>query len=97
LRQAGASQVVSMAISGHLTEQMHQHYSTVTEAEQRESLAKVISLAGFKKAMEAVAFPAGSPQPGDASSIQAPRLAAVSSASPAKPSKATPGRKRSKR
>ena len=66
LRQAGTSQVVSMAISGHLTEQMHQHYSTVTEAEQRESLAKVISLAGFKQAMAAVISPAGAPQPGDA-------------------------------
>jgi integrase len=89
LRQAGASQVVSMAISGHLTEQMHQHYSTVTEAEQRESLAKVISLAGFKKALEAVVLPAGAPQPGDAA---AP---ALTPARPAPPS--VPAGKRSKR
>ena len=44
LRVTGASQVVAMAISGHLTETMHNHYSTVGEAEQRESLDRVVSL-----------------------------------------------------
>ena len=97
LRQAGASQVVSMAISGHLTEQMHQHYSTVSEAEQRDSLAKVISLAGFRKAMAAVALPAGAPQPGDVKAgavpeVPEPVVAVRSSAF----SKTPPARRRSK-
>lgn len=92
LRQAGTSQVVSMAISGHLTEQMHQHYSTVSEAEQRESLAKVISLAGFKQAMAAVFAPAGAPQPGDAPSPAPPaaRAAVARTVGP-------PARKRARR
>ena len=93
LRQAGTSQVVSMAISGHLTEQMHQHYSTVSEAEQRESLAKVISLAGFKQAMAAVITPAGAPQPGDAAASAALLRAAPVS----RPQAAPPSRKRTRR
>jgi hypothetical protein len=35
---------VAVAPSGHLTERMQQHYSTVNAAEQRDALAKVIRL-----------------------------------------------------
>ncbi len=47
LRRAGVSQVVSMALSGHLTERMHHHYSTVSGEEMRQSIAKVIEVAGL--------------------------------------------------
>lgn len=36
--------LVTRSISGHLTEQMQHHYSTVSGAEQRDSIAKVIEL-----------------------------------------------------
>ena len=35
---------MTRSISGHLTERMQQHYSTVNAAEQRDALAKVIRL-----------------------------------------------------
>ncbi len=44
-RLAGASQVVAMAINGHHTEQMHNHYSTVHEVEIREVLEERSALA----------------------------------------------------
>jgi len=47
LRRAGVSQVVSMALSGHLTERMHEHYSTVSGEEMRQSIAKVVQVAGL--------------------------------------------------
>jgi hypothetical protein len=37
--------LVTRSISGHLTEQMQRHYSTVNGTEQRTALAKVIELA----------------------------------------------------
>jgi hypothetical protein len=43
-RAAHIEGVVTKSISGHLTERMHEHYSTVAPIEQRESLAKVIQL-----------------------------------------------------
>jgi integrase len=48
LRRAGVSQVVSMALSGHLTERMHEHYSTVSGEEMRQSIAKVVQVAGLQ-------------------------------------------------
>jgi hypothetical protein len=39
--------VVTRSISGHLTQSMQEHYSTVASAEQREAMGKVIKLAGF--------------------------------------------------
>ena len=42
----GAGQVVSMALSGHLTERMHEHYSTVSGEEMRQRIAKVVQVAG---------------------------------------------------
>jgi hypothetical protein len=43
-RTAHVSDLVTRSISGHLTERMQHHYSTVNSAEQREALAKVIRL-----------------------------------------------------
>jgi hypothetical protein len=43
---------VTRSISGHLTEQMQHHYSTVNGAEQREALAKVIRLADHPRSGE---------------------------------------------
>ena len=42
--------MVTRSIPGHATEQMKQHYETVDVEEKRDSLAKVISLAGFRQA-----------------------------------------------
>jgi integrase len=47
LRLSGASQVVAMAINGHHTEQMHNHYSTVHEVEIREVIGKTTQLMGL--------------------------------------------------
>ena len=44
-RAAQVNDLVTRSISGHLTEQMQRHYSTVNGAEQRDALAKVIRLA----------------------------------------------------
>lgn len=49
-RRARVESVVTRSISGHATEQMKQHYETVDVEEKRDSLAKVISLAGFRQA-----------------------------------------------
>ena len=43
-RAAQVNDLVTRSISGHLTEQMQRHYSTVNPTEQREALAKVIRL-----------------------------------------------------
>ena len=43
--------LVTRAISGHATEQMQQHYSTVDQTEMRQGMAKIISLAGVREAM----------------------------------------------
>ena len=45
-RAAQVNDLVTRSISGHQTEQMQQHYSTVNGGEQRDALAKVISLFG---------------------------------------------------
>ena len=50
-RRAEVRDVVTRSISGHLTEGMQRHYSTVAADEQRASLAKVVSLAGFRAAL----------------------------------------------
>jgi integrase len=50
---AGAAQVndlVTRSISGHLTEAMQRHYSTVNGAEQRAALARVIRLVNHRPA-----------------------------------------------
>jgi hypothetical protein len=43
-RAAQVNDLVTRSISGHLTESMQHHYSTVNGNEQREALAKVIRL-----------------------------------------------------
>jgi integrase len=43
-RHAKIESIVTRSISGHLTERMQDHYSTVAAEEQRESIAKVIDL-----------------------------------------------------
>jgi hypothetical protein len=40
---------VTRSISGHLTERMHQLYSTVRPAEQTEALAKVVDIMTAKQ------------------------------------------------
>jgi integrase len=44
MRTAQVEAIVTRSISGHLTERMQDHYSTVSGAEQRASIAKVIDL-----------------------------------------------------
>ncbi len=46
-RAARVESIITRSISGHLTERMQHHYSTVNTAEQREGIARVIRL--FKK------------------------------------------------
>lgn len=43
-RAAPVNDLVTRSISGHQTEKMQQHYSTVNGGKQRDALAKVISL-----------------------------------------------------
>jgi len=50
-RAAAVGDLVTRSISGHATEEMQRHYSTVGETEQRDSLARVVSLAGFREAL----------------------------------------------
>jgi len=47
-RAAAVQDVVSKQVSGHVTDEMHEHYQTVHLDEQRQALAKVIEL--FKAA-----------------------------------------------
>ncbi len=43
-RAAKVEQLITKSISGHATDRMVEHYSTVSGAEQRESIAKVVGL-----------------------------------------------------
>jgi integrase len=52
-RAAQVQDIVTRSISGHLTEQMQEHYSTVSGEEQRRALAKVIDLTRFQAARRA--------------------------------------------
>jgi hypothetical protein len=52
-RAAEVKDIVTRAVSGHATEAMQRHYSTVSPAEMRNSLAKVIDLAGIRRALAA--------------------------------------------
>jgi hypothetical protein len=51
-RAAGIKDVVTRAISGHATEAMQRHYSTVGGEEIREAMAKIIDLATAREAIE---------------------------------------------
>jgi site-specific recombinase XerD len=57
-RAAQVNDLVTRSISGHLTEQMQHHYSTVNGAEQRAALAKVIHLFDPRPASGLPALPA---------------------------------------
>jgi integrase len=46
MRVAHVEAVVTKSISGHMTERMREHYSTVTPDEQRRSIGNVVSLFG---------------------------------------------------
>jgi hypothetical protein len=43
-RVANVEALVTRSISGHLTEQMREHYSTVSPVERRESIGRVLRL-----------------------------------------------------
>ena len=47
-RAAEVKDVVTRAISGHATESMQRHYSTVSANEQCQGIAEVIELAGIR-------------------------------------------------
>jgi hypothetical protein len=47
-RAAAISDTVTRAVSGHATEAMQLHYSTVSEAEVHAGIAKIIDLAGVR-------------------------------------------------
>ena len=53
-RAAEIRDVVTRAVSGHATEAMQRHYSTVPQAEVREAIGRVVSLLDFKQAREGV-------------------------------------------
>jgi integrase len=61
-RAAEVKDLVTRAVSGHATEEMQIHYSTVTGDEMRASLTRVVSLAGFREAHQ-VGSLVGSPEP----------------------------------
>lgn len=50
-RAAQVTDVVTRAISGHATESMQLHYSSVSGDEMKQSLARVVDLAGYRKAL----------------------------------------------
>jgi len=61
-RHARVESIVTRSISGHLTERMQDHYSTVASDEQREGIARVITL--FGEAPKAGGAPSGAPPVG---------------------------------
>lgn len=50
MRAAGVRDVVTRSISGHATEQMQHHYSTVDGSEQKDAIGRVVSLASVRAA-----------------------------------------------
>ncbi len=63
-RAAEVKDIVTRAISGHATENMQHHYSTVAADEKTVAIAKVIELAGVRKAMARGASARGGMQGG---------------------------------
>lgn len=61
-RTARIEAVVTRSISGHLTEEMQNHYSTVRGPEQREGISRVVDLMKPRKD-EASGAPSGAPLP----------------------------------
>ena len=58
-RAAEVKDIVTRAISGHATETMQHHYSTVGAAEKQTAIAKVIQLAGVRKTLARGTSPRG--------------------------------------
>ena len=56
-RAASVDSVVKRSISGHATEKMEGWYSTVAPDEQRDNLAKVVSLLDHRAALASVPSP----------------------------------------
>jgi hypothetical protein len=54
-RAANVQDIVTRSISGHATPEMQRHYSTVSSAEQRDGLAKVIDIATRRERIAAAA------------------------------------------
>jgi hypothetical protein len=50
MRAAGVRDIVAMAVSNHLDDEMHAHYSTVSGSEMTQAVAQVIDLAAFRTA-----------------------------------------------
>lgn len=48
-RAAGVSRLVQMSMSGHATDEMVAHYSTVAETEGRQALTKMLGIAGLQQ------------------------------------------------
>lgn len=76
-RAAEVRDIVTRSVSGHSSEAMQRHYSTVSSSEQKEGLARVVSLAKFRQAarLERAADPSGSAggsQAADAPSAESP-------------------------
>ena len=63
-RAAEVKEIVTRAISRHATETMQHHYSTVGTDEKKLAIAKVIELAGVRKALGDSASPQGGAQGG---------------------------------
>ena len=63
-RAAEVKDIVTRAISGHATETMQHHYSSVGAAEKQTAIAKVIKLAGVRKTLARGASPRGGVQGG---------------------------------
>ena len=63
-RTAEIESIVTRSISGHLTERMQEHYSTVNPDEQRASIAKVIDLMTVRRKRAAQASTAEVPASG---------------------------------
>jgi hypothetical protein len=65
MRLARVEAVVTKSISGHVTDRMREHYSTVTPEEQRRSIRNVVNLFGDRKSGEgAPASGEGQPKAG---------------------------------
>jgi hypothetical protein len=77
-RAANVNDVVTWTICGHLTERMQHHHSTADATEQRESIARVIELAGRRQALASNGerapggAPSGAPNPGGAAPNEMP-------------------------
>lgn len=56
-RAAEVRDIVTRAVSGHATEEMQRHYSTVHQNEIRDGIARIVNLGEFRKAMASDAGP----------------------------------------